>query len=226
MPDKLWYLRRLNLFEGMKEAEVEAVSHELRMRSCSPGAPFAARGQDLVYLLKAGRMRLYKLTEEGQEVTTAVLEPGQLFGLGALLGTDGSATHAEPLEECLVCEASAQDFVGMLARHPLLMARVMMVIARQMFHLEQTIESMASRPISSRLATLLLADVERGERRDGGVLLPAKGQEEMAKIVDASRESVSRTLARWRREGILEMRGRRIVVLAPERLRREAEARK
>jgi CRP/FNR family transcriptional regulator, cyclic AMP receptor protein len=226
LADKLWYLRRLNLFEGMREEEVEAVSRELRMRTCEPGAPFRTREQDRVYLLKSGRMRLYQLTADGHEITTAVLEPGQLFGLSSLMGGDGCATHAEPLEEAVVCEASAPDFVGLLARHPLLMAKVLMVMARQMFRLEQTIEGLASQPVSSRLAGLLLTRLEDGKRLDGGVLLPPMTHDELASIIDSSRESVSRTIGRWRGQGIVGARGRRIVVLAPDRLRGEAEARR
>lgn len=223
MPDKLWYLRRLNLFEGMREEEVEAVSRELRMRTCEPGAPFPTREQDRVYLLKSGRMRLYQLTADGHEITTAVLEPGQLFGLSSLMGGHGWATHAEPLEEAVVCDARAPDFVGMLARHPLLMTKVVIVMARQMFRLEQTIESLASQPISSRLAGHLLSRLDEGERLDGGVLLPPMTHDELASIIDSSRESVSRALGRWRRQGIVGSKGRRIAVLTPDRLRREAE---
>ncbi len=196
------------------------------MRSCARGAPFATGERDRVYLLKAGRMRLYHLTEDGQEVTTAVLEPGQLFGLGALIGGDGWATHAEPVEDSLVCDASAADFVGLLARHPLLMARVLMVMARQMLRLQQKIESMASQPISSRLAALLLERTADGEQTGRGVLLPSIKHEDLAKLVDSSRESVSRTLARWRAEGIVESDGRRVIVVDRDRLRMEAEARR
>ena len=224
MPDKLWYLRRLNLFEGMKEEEVQAVSRELRMRTCQPGAPFLVRERDRVYLLKSGRMRLYQLTADGHEITTALIDPGQLFGLSSLMGGKDWATQAEPLEEAVVCEASANDFVGMLARHPLLMTKVVIVMAWQMFRMEQTIEGLASRPISSRLAGYLLSRLDEGERLDGGVLLAPMTHDELASIIDSSRESVSRTVGRWRGQGIVRTKGRRIVVLAPDRLRREAKA--
>src|SRR5215471_4832644 len=121
MPDKVWFLRRLNLFEGMSEAEIEEIAHELKMRTCAPRHSVFSDSGDRVYLLKQGRVRLYHLTLEGQEVTAAVVSPGQLFGLGAFLGVDGVATHAEAMEESYICEAGAQDC------HPLLMARVIMV---------------------------------------------------------------------------------------------------
>lgn len=224
MPDKIWFLRRLNLFDGMAHEEIEEISRELKMRSCAPRHSLITDGGDRVYLLKQGRVRLYHPTPDGQEVTTAVVTPGQLFGLGAFIGVDGTATHAEVLEESYLCEAGAQDFLAMLARHPLLMARVVMVMARQIFRLEQTIESMASQPVPQRLADLLLEAMADGETTDEGVLLPRQSQEELAKLVGTTRESVSRSLSVWREGRLIKMRGRRIVVLDPERLRRAADA--
>lgn len=224
MPDKVWFLRRLNLFEGMSEAEIEEVAHELKMRTCAPRHSALSQSGDRVYLLKQGRVRLYHLTPEGQEVTTAVVSPGQLFGLGAFLGVDGSATHAEAMEESYICEAGAQDFLAMLARHPLLMARVVMVMAKQIFRLEQTIESMASQHVSGRLAALLLEEMAEGQTLNKGVLLPTRSQEELAKLIGSTRESVSRTLSTWRAAQVITMKGRRIVVLKPEGLRRVADS--
>jgi len=224
MPDKVWFLRRLNLFEGMSEAEIEDVSHELKMRSCAPRHSVLTESGDRVYLLKQGRVRLYHLTVDGQDVTTAVITPGQLFGVGAFFRGDGTATHAEALEESYICEAGAQDFLAMLAHHPLLMARVVMVMAKQIFRLEQTIESMASQPVPQRLAGLLFEEMAEGEtNEEGGVLLPSHSQEEMAKLIGSTRESVSRALSTWRTDKVITMRGRRIVVLRPDRLRQEAD---
>jgi CRP-like cAMP-binding protein len=208
----------------MSEAEIEEVSHELKMSSCAPRQSVLTDRGDRVYLLKEGRVRLFHLTVDGQDVTTAVIAPGQLFGVGAFFGGDGTATHAEALEESYICEAGAQDFLAMLARHPLLMARVVMVMAKQIFRLEQTIESMASQQVSQRLAGLLLEELAEGEKSDGGVLLPSHSQEEMAKLIGSTRESVSRALSSWRTNKVISMKGRRIVVLRPDRLRREADS--
>jgi CRP-like cAMP-binding protein len=224
MPEKVWFLRRLNLFDGMSEAEIEEVSRDLKMRSCAPRHSLLFDQADRVYLLKHGKVRLYHLTAQGQDITTAVLSPGQLFGLGSFLGADGSATHAEALEESWICEAGAQDFLAMLARHPLLMARVVMVMARQIFRLEQTIERMASQQVAQRLAGALLEEMAEGQKTDRGILLPSHSQEELARLIGSTRESVSRTLSSWRSAGVIATKGRRLVVLSPDRLRREADS--
>jgi CRP/FNR family transcriptional regulator len=212
VPDKLWFLRRLNLFDGMTDAEVEDVSRELRMRHCLPRTPILESPAERVYVIKEGRVRLYHLSAQGQEVTTAVLGPGQLFGLGSLFGKSSEATHAEPIQDTYVCDASAPEFLQMLAKHPLLMARVMMAMAKQIVHLQETLESVVSRPVAGRLASFFVSMLDQAERTPEGLLLPAISHEDLGKMIGATRESVSRTLADWRRHGIVANRGRRIVI--------------
>ena len=219
MTDKLGFMRRLNLFEQMGEAEVEQISRELKMRHCRAHQTVFEGSPDRVYLLKAGRVRLYHLSPDGEDVTTDVLEPGHLFGLSALFGGSSEDISAQALEDSYVCEAGGQDFLAILARHPLMMAKVMMAMAKQMFRLERTIESLAREPVDSRLARLFLDLQGSAEKLRDGLLLPAMGREDMAKICITTRESVSRTLSAWSKDGIVELRGRRILIRDPERLR-------
>jgi len=218
--DKLGFMRRLNLFEQMGEAEIEQISRELRMRRCSAHQTVFEGSPDHVYLLKTGRVRLYHLSPDGEDVTTDVLEPGHLFGLSALFGGGSEDLSAEALEDSYVCEAGGPDFLAILARHPLMMAKVMMAMARQMFRLERTIESLAREPVDSRVARLLLELVGSAQPLREGLLLPAMTREDIAKICITTRESVSRTLSIWSERGIVELRGRRILIPDPEGLRR------
>ena len=222
MPDKLWFMRRLNLFDGMTDAEVASVSSELRMRHCPQGTAIVDGSAERVYLVKEGRVRLYQVSPQGHEVTTAVLGPGQLFGLGSLFGRSSEATHAEPIQDTYICDAGAQDFLQMLAKHPLLMARVMMAMAKQIVHLQDTLESVVSQPVAGRLATLVISMSEQGEKTSEGVLLEPTSHEDMGKMIGATRESVSRTLSDWRRHGIISKRGRRILIRKLQVLRGHA----
>ena len=218
MTDKLGFLRRLNLFEQMGEAEVEQISRELKMRHCGAHQTVFEGSPDRVYLLKAGRVRLYHLSSDGEDVTTDVLEPGHLFGLSALFGSSSEDLSAQALEDSYVCEAGGQDFLAILARHPLMMAKVMMAMAKQMFRLERTIESLAREPVDSRLARLFVDLQSSAEKLREGFLLPAMTREDMAKICITTRESVSRTLSAWSKDGVVELRGRRILIRDLERL--------
>jgi CRP/FNR family transcriptional regulator len=101
-----------------------------------------------------------------------------------------------------------------------MMAKVMMAMAKQMFRLERTIESLARDPVESRLARLFVDLLSSAQQEDDGLLLPAMRREDMAKICTATRETVSRTLSGWSRQGIVDLRGRRILIHDPGRLRK------
>jgi CRP/FNR family transcriptional regulator len=223
MADKIALLRRLNLFDEMSEDEVAEVSRQLRMQEVVPGQSIGGQS-DRIYLLKTGRVRLYRVTADGEDVTTATLTPGQLFGLAALEAGSARASLAEALERSVICDAGAPDFVRLLGRHPLLMAKVVLAMARQMFRLEETVESLVVDSVGQRLARLLLGWLGDAEEVAGGQLLPAHTQEEMAKLVTATRETVARTVSGWRAEGILRSEGRRLLVVNPRALAAKAEA--
>jgi CRP-like cAMP-binding protein len=78
--------------------------------------------------------------------------------------------------------------------------------------------------VAQRLAGALLEEMAEGQKTDRGILLPSHSQEELARLIGSTRESVSRTLSSWRSAGVIAMKGRRLVVLSPDRLRREADS--
>jgi CRP/FNR family transcriptional regulator len=211
-----WFMRRLNLFEGMSDKEIEEVSHMLRQQKCEPGQQIVEPDDEHVFLLKAGQVRLYRLTTEGQETTTALLRPGQLFNIGGMAGE----THAEAVTPSVVCDASAAHFMGVLARHPLLMARVTMTMARQIFQLEETIERMNTSNGRQRVAATLIAliDAPEGPVRGADVGL---NQVQIAKVAGLTRETVARSIASLREEGLVNRAGP-IRILDLEGLRRAA----
>lgn len=217
---KLWYLRRLNLFAALEPREIEAISEQLRHRSyrrresvLDPRAP-----DDYVYLVKAGSVRLYRLSAAGRELTTAILRPGQLFGTAALVGSGERAMLAEALEDSLICSAGAEEFLRIVSSHPLLAARVLVALARQSLRLEQQLEHFAFQEAPTRVAQALLQLAE-----DHGGHLPQRlTHSELAKLVGTRRETVSKALAQFAARGLVEVGYRRLEITDWDGVRREA----
>lgn len=161
-----------------------------------------------VLLLKQGKVRLYRLTPDGREATTAVVAPGQLFGTGALIGGETNATLAEVIEDALVCTVEAPQLLKLMASSPTLMARVMMSMARQIAVLERRVEELGVQPLHARLARLLL-EISTPNGGDGSLICDWS-QDELANALITTRETVTRTLGEWRRRRIVEP-GRRHV---------------
>lgn len=210
--NKLWFLRRLDLFEGMSDADIERLSALLRERTCRRGNDVIVRPTgDRLYLLKSGRVRV-----TSGDVNVAILGPGQLFGTSALFGAAATRQRVVALDDVVICEASAGQFLAAMATHPTLAAKVAMLLARQLFELEQTVQRTATDPIEARLADLLLRIADRATSPSRLIGL---SQADMARMIGASRESVSRILATWEREGLLRTRPRLVELVDENRLR-------
>ena len=87
-----------------------------------------------------------------------------------------------------------------MASHPRMAAKMMGLLARQLFDLEQTVARAASDRVDQRLADLLLRLATRDLRTHR---IQDLSQADLARMIGASRESVSRTLSRWEREGAI-----------------------
>lgn len=212
--DKRWFLRRLNLVDGLTPEEVERMAQAFRMTSHAAKTHLEAANGG-VLLLKQGKVRLYRLTRDGREATTAVVSPGQLFGTGALAGAETNATRAEVIEDALVCTVEPSQLLRLMASSPALMARVVMSMARQITVLEDRVEELGVQSLPARLARLLLEI----SVPDDGSLTCDWSQDELASALITSRESVSRLLSDWRRKRIVEPARRHIVIRETGKLR-------
>lgn len=213
--DKLWFLRRLDLLEGLTEPEIERVATLMHDRECRTGEDVAVRPTgDRIFLVKKGRV-----TVLDRGVAAAILGPGQVFGTSSFFGTASAAQRVVALEDVVICDAPAGQFLAAMAAHPRLAARMMTLLARQIFELERTVERTATDPAGQRLADLLLRMAKRDSPRPEVRTL---AEADLARMIGASRETVSRLVAGWERDGILRSGQRRIEILDEEHLERIA----
>src|SRR5437870_3919800 len=135
---KLWYMQRLNLFAGLTREEIESLAGRLHDRVLDRRQLILEPESraDRIYLVKTGAVRVYQISSEGRELTTAILRPGQLLGTAALAGVSQQGAVAESLEpQTCVCDATAEEFLRMMSAHPILAAKVMVALARQALRL-------------------------------------------------------------------------------------------
>jgi len=101
-PDKLRLLRELDLFRGLSEADMEAIGHATSMTRCSRGSVILSPDDppERIHILKQGRVRLYRITADGKQLTLDLLDAGTVLGDMALLGQERiSEAYAEALGE-------------------------------------------------------------------------------------------------------------------------------
>ncbi|HZP94973.1 MAG TPA: Crp/Fnr family transcriptional regulator [Candidatus Limnocylindria bacterium] len=188
----------------MRHEDAKRVADILTDRSFRAGEEIPLRPTgETVYIVKAGRVRI-----ESGGVAMGVLGPAQLFGTSSLFGAAPVDERAIAVEDVILCEAPAGAFLMAMTSHPLLAARTAQLLARQLYDLQRSVQRAAQDPVEARLASLVLQLADcNGDHQVLGL-----SQAELARLIGASRESVSRLMAAWERDGLVRARHRALEV--------------
>jgi len=208
VPNKVWFLERNRLFRGVPLGEIEKMAHLFRETDHPPNHIIFHEGDmgDAIYLLKTGHVRVYRITEEGQEATLAVLGPGDVFGELALFDEAQRLTVAQTMDSAHICAASVDDFSALMRHKPQLTMMVAREIARRRTASETRLAGTAYATIRGRVVSVLrhLAE-EHGERLpDGSTRIVIRfSHQQIASFAGATRESCSVQISRLQRAGVL-----------------------
>lgn len=179
---------------------------------------------DAVFVLRAGRVRVSRITNDGREFTLAFVKPGEPFGELALVDDAPRETLAEALEESEATAVRKGDFEALLGRRPELGIKVAKLLGLRNRAMVDKVEELIFRDVPARLAGLLLAlAADFGVGGERGTRFPFKiTHREMASCIGSSRETVSQILNVFARQQLIARSGRQIIITAPERLGRLA----
>jgi len=200
---KVWYLRRLDLFAAMTDEEVEAIARLLDDHHIPAGVGLLGdRRRERVYLIKDGAVRLHA-GDSARPVTLALLGPGQVFGLSAVIGDEDPTVGAMTVAPSYVCFATWPKLLEVLALHPQAMLRMTQGLAEQVFRAETWRGRLGMASPRARLADLLLElGDEFGEATETGWRVPFRlTQVDLARMIGASRETTSRLMGEFDRAG-------------------------
>jgi CRP/FNR family transcriptional regulator len=177
--------------------------------------------QEMIYLIKEGRVKISRYSPDGREQILTLLEAGDVFGEFALV-KETDPVHVEAFEDTLICTMERDEFLGLVRRQPEVMLQVVKVLAERLRVAEEEIADLVFRDVSGRLAVLLLRLAEAYGQKDGVALRLTLRltHQEIASMIGATRETVTSTLSRFRDAGLIATEHRSIMIKNPEGLRR------
>ena len=218
MSDKIWYLKNADLFSWMDREEMEALAQATQMVPCRKKELFYFPDEpsQCVYLVKEGRIKLFRSTAEGREIILDILAPGEIFGELALAGEQSRSHSAEALEDGLVCVIPRSIFEEMARRHPEFAFRLIKLIGFRFRALETRIEDLAFQNVRDRLLFTLdnLAKKHGIPEKNGAIRLPVT-QTDLAFLVGATREAVAEQLKELKRKRLVQTSYRSVLLLNP-----------
>jgi CRP/FNR family cyclic AMP-dependent transcriptional regulator len=186
-------LKSIPLFAGVADPELRALAGRTVTRSYPKQAIIVSEGDesDSLYLILAGRVKVYLADENGKELILAIKGPGQYFG-EMVLDEQPRSASVMTLEAAQFAILSRADFRGFLLAHPEVALQLIQNLIRVARGLNQNVRSLAMLDVYGRVARILL---ELAVERDGKLVIPEKmTQKDIAARVGASREMINRIL--------------------------------
>lgn len=198
--DRQW-LRQIPIFADLEEAELGELGQGVRVRRIKKNAVIFVEGEpgDGVYLLCSGKVKIYKLMEDGREKILHFVNPGDVFAEILLFDEGHFPASAAAMEDSEVALISNAEMRRILAANPQLAWRMLGIMSRRLRQAFTQVRDLAYRDVHSRLAAVLqdLA-LEYGHATDRGIRIElALSQQELANLVGASRETVARALSQF-----------------------------
>lgn len=219
-PTKRDYLLTMDIFRDLPPEQITMIEHATVMRTIPKGRVIYSQEDraEALFLLKRGRVSIYRLTPAGKRLELATIGPKACFGEMPLLGESLRHAFAEAAEESLLCVMSRADVERLIREQPQVALRMIEVLGKRLALTEARLEELAYRSAPARIAAVLL---RLTEGRAGAAACVT--HQEIGDMVGALRETVTKTLDEFQADGLVGLRRGRVLVRDPERLRARLE---
>jgi CRP/FNR family transcriptional regulator, dissimilatory nitrate respiration regulator len=213
-------LRRCQLFAGLAQADLKAVVEITAIKSLEKGEYLFREGEPAqgFYVIQRGAINVHRITPAGKEQVIHIFRSGESFAEATLATSGGYPADACALEPSQVLLVRKDGFLGLLRRQPEMALRMLASMSLHLRVLLGQLEDLAMKDVETRLANWL------SRRCPEGAAVPVPIQLNTTKRVLAAElgtvsETFSRTLAKFREQGLVSVKGRTITVLSPAHLR-------
>ncbi|MGC9333162.1 MAG: Crp/Fnr family transcriptional regulator, partial [Anaerolineae bacterium] len=211
LSEKYGYLKMVDVFQDLTEQEIEEIDRATTMTTCRRGKIFymPEDTSEVLFLLKQGRVQLYRISPDGKKLVTATIGPGSIFGEMALIGQGMHNTFAEAMEDCVLLVMSREDVEHLLVTRPKVALRIFEALGTRLKETEARVEEIAFKGIPARLASLLLQLAEeRGTQTITGLT-----HQDLGEQIGTYRETTTQTLNMFKAEGLIDIGRKRITLL-------------
>jgi len=206
------FFRGIPLFAGLSESD-HGLLLQVAVRKTYARQTLIVQDGDpgeRFYLLRKGRAKVFLGNEDGREVILSILGPGDFFGELALIDDEPCSASVMTLEESEFVSIGKNEFQKVMAGSATMAFNMLKAVSRRLRDADQQIESLALNDVKARVEQALrsLAEPDNGEK-----VIPARvTHKDIAAMVGASREVVTRVFRDLEERGVVRVEGRRITL--------------
>ena len=206
-------LKNVPLFSSFSDQQLAYLLPAVQHRRFPRGSYVIRAGEetDALYIILAGRAKVLIPDDDGNEVILSVIGPNEFFGEMGLLDDQPRSASVETLEACEMLRISRSAFMNCLKDNFDAAMLIIRNLVKRLREADRKIESLALIDVYGRVARLL---IEMAQPVDGQwIIEKAPPKQEIARMIGASREMVSRVVKDLNEKGVIRADKRKIYVL-------------
>lgn len=221
-------LAKVPIFSGLSEGELAFLLQRVVPRRYAAGEIVFGEGEPCLgmYVVESGQIRIFKSSSGGREHVLSVDGPGSSVAELPVFDGGNYPASAAAVDDTTLLFVSKQDFHALCLAHPQVALKVLRVVGARLRRLVGIIEELSFTTVRHRLASFLLrlAQKEVGRSGEGIQVAVPTSNQELASQIGTVRELVSRNLSRLQAEGVLQVDGRRVLILDLKALETASQA--
>ncbi|RHW41293.1 Crp/Fnr family transcriptional regulator [Neobacillus notoginsengisoli] len=214
-------LSRFTIFKELDEYELEKISDISLTREFKKGAHVFMQGEPLknVYFVYRGKIKIYKSDSSGKEQIVSIQKKGDMFPHVGFFRRGDYPAFAEVLDPATLVIVPIANFEKVLIDNPELSIKLFKVLGERIVDLQNRLEEQILNNTNEQIIKLLvrLGKTHGTEQPDGRILLKAEfTNRDLANMIGTTRETVSRTLTRMKKEQLIEVDEKGNILFDPE----------
>lgn len=203
---------RVPIFNHLPDAELSAIAGKATMRTYERGEFIHRPGDsaDRLFIVHRGKIKVYRLSDNGKEQLVRILNAGDFAGELALFSAAEHDSYGETMQDAEVCTIDRADVRDLLLQHPDISLHVLAELSRRLGTSERQTTVIATASINGRLALYLADQAEKQNTRR--ITLPMS-RKHLASFLGTTPETVSRRLHEFEDAGWITQSGQRDITI-------------
>ncbi|MDA8104276.1 MAG: Crp/Fnr family transcriptional regulator [Nitrospiraceae bacterium] len=218
------HLRNILLFSSLTNDELRQIGDKIAVKRFRKNdvIMYAEDTNEFMYVILAGKVKVIQTTEDGKEMILAIHREGDFFGEVSLIDNKTTPAMVLALEDSIIALVSKLDFSSLLYSQGKVLDVLLKILCSRLRESWSKIQMLTFTNASQKIKMLfLLLSEEHGIKTGEGVILDIKlTHQDIANMIGISRETVTRIIDKWHKDGEIKMVGNKVRLLSHNFLQR------
>jgi len=214
---KIEFLKNIDLFSSLNDDELLQISHKVVIKEFVKNEVILHEEEtnEFMYIILLGKVKVAQTTEQGKEIILAIHQSQEFFGEISLIDGKTSSAAVAAMEESLVAIISKTNFYSLLYSQRKVLENLLRILCFRLRESWKRIHILNFKDAPQRIRMLLkILAGENGEKTPAGMKINLRlTHQEIADMAGLTRETVTRVLNQWRKEGLITIPRSRNILL-------------